>query len=132
MKRLGYYYVARSKKDLPDFVKPMRSILHITKKRSRDKWSGLEVFDFGSKDEVLIVQDANFYRIPDPDKMYYFYFPVQDENGEEHWFYVKIKKSTTVKGILNWTDAKEYIKKWIAGEIINIENITEEGEELLR
>ncbi len=132
MRRLDYSYAVRSKKELPDFVKPMRSILHVRKKRSWDKWSELEVFDFGSKDEVLIVQDADFYRTPDPDEKYYFYFPAQDENGEEYWFYVEIKKSTAVKGVLSWTEAKEYIKEWIAGEIIKVEHITEKGEELLR
>ncbi len=131
MKRGEFVYTAKTKKELPEDAKPLKLILHIIRKESWEYWNELAVYYGHSDEELFLVRDADYFRIPDPDEMYYFYFYTEDERDEK-WYYVKINKgATSVKGFLPLEKAKEYIKRWIEGEIYKIEYITEEGEKLL-
>lgn len=131
MKRGSQGFAVKRKRELPQFAKEMKLILHVRRKESWDKWNELKVYDFGSDEEVFIVSDRNYWRVPDPEERYYFYFYTEHEDGETQWHYVKIEKgATSMKGLLTWSEAREYVKSWIKGEI-KIEHATEEAKKLL-
>ncbi len=134
MKRGEFTYAVKTRKELPENAKPARLILHIIKKERWDCWNELLVYDYGNDEEVIIISDRNYFRVPDPEEKYYFYFYTyaEDKPDEYEWYYVRVAKgATSIKGSLSWSEAKEYIKRWIKGEIYKIEHITEEGEKLL-
>jgi len=118
MKRGPYGYAVERKSELPQNAREMKLILHITRKESWNKWNELKVYDFGSDEEVFIVTDSNYLRVPDPEERYYFYFYTENEDGERQWHYVKIEKATSMKGLLTWDEAYEYVKNWVKGEIL--------------
>ena len=128
-KRGEFTYAVKTKK-IPEKAKPMKLILHVRKERW-DCWNELAVY--GIDKEILLISDRNYLRVPDPEEKYYFYFYTYTEDKPEYnWHYVKISKATSMKGFLHLQDdAKEYIKRWLEGEIYKIEHITEKGEELL-
>ncbi len=134
MKRGEFTYAVKTRKELPESAKPARLILHIIRKERWDCWNELLTYDYGNDEEVIIVIDKNYFRVPDPEEKYYLYFYTytEDKPDEYNWHYVKIDKgATSMKGFLPWEEAKDYVRRWIKGEIYKIEHITEEGERLL-
>jgi hypothetical protein len=127
-------FTVETKRQLPRNAKQMKLILHMIRKETWDCWNELAAYSYGSDKEVLLVSDRNYLRVPDPEEKYYycFYTYTEDRPEEHQYYYVKINKgATSVKGFLPLEEAKEYIKRWIEGEIYKIIRITEEGERLL-
>jgi viroplasmin and RNaseH domain-containing protein len=132
MKRGPFGYAVERKSELPQNAREMKLILHIIRKQSWDKWNELKVYDFGSDEEVFIVTDSNYLRVPDPEERYYFYFYTENEDGERQWHYVKIEKgATSMKGFLTWNESYSYVKNWVKGEIYKIKHATEEAKKWL-
>jgi hypothetical protein len=124
-------FAVKTKKELPQNAKQMKLILHIIRKETWKCWNELLVYDYGNE-ELFLVSDRNYLRVPNPEEAYYFYFYTysKDEPDRYKWYYVK-SKATSMKGFLAWREAEEYIRRWIEGEIYKIKHITEEGERLL-
>ena len=131
MKRGTCGFAVERKSELPQNASEMKLILHIIRKESWNKWSEIKVYDFGSDEEVFIVTDSNYLRVPDPEERYYFYFYTENEDGKRKYHYVKIEKSTSMKGFLTWDEAYEYVKNWVKkGEIYKIKHATEEAKKM--
>jgi len=127
-------FATEKRKALPQGAKEMENILLLIRKEDWNEWNELAVYSYRNSEEVFLVEDRNYHRVPDPDEAYYFYFYTytEDKPEEREWYYVKISKgATSMKGFLRFEEAKEYIKKWLDGAIYKIKHITEEGERLL-
>jgi hypothetical protein len=130
MKRGPFGFAVERKSELPQNASEMKLILHIIRKESWDKWREIKVYDFGSDEEVFIVTDSNYLRVPDPEERYYFYFYTENEDGQRKYHYVKIEKSTAMKGFLTWDESYEYVNR-MKGKIYKIIHATEEAKKLL-